>query len=352
MSQTKTSTIFLAIETSCDETGLAVLSLEDKKIIILSQAIASQVDIHKETGGVIPEVAAREHVTVFQPLLKKVLREAGMELKNIDVIAVTHGPGLQPALAVGVNAARALSYGLNKPLIPVNHLEGHVYSALLDHSEDLKQWAEPEQIFPVLALLVSGGHTLLVLVKDHLSYEILGSTLDDAVGEAFDKVARLLNLPYPGGPHLSKLAEQGNAAAFKFPRPMMKSKDLNFSFSGLKTAALYTWRDSQQTEEIKKDIAASFQQAVIETLVAKVEAAIKQTQPKAVLLAGGVAANTRLREALQQAAQQKKLRLQCAPLSLCGDNATMIGLVGAFAYQKKRYIQWQDIEPIARLGLN
>lgn len=351
MSQINPPTIFLAIETSCDETGLAVLSSDGQKIKVLSQAIASQVDIHKETGGVIPEVAAREHVTVFQPLLKKVLREANVELKDIDAIAVTHGPGLQPALAVGVNAARTLSYGLNKPLIPVNHLEGHVYSALLDHSEDLIQWTTPEQIFPALALLVSGGHTLLVLIKDHLQYEILGSTLDDAVGEAFDKVARLLNLPYPGGPHLSKLAEQGKADAFKFPRPMTHSGDLNFSFSGLKTAVLYTWRDSEQTEEVKKDIAASFQQAVIETLISKVQAAIKQTNPKAVLLAGGVAANKRLREALDKTTAEKSIPLRCAPLSLCGDNATMIGLVGAFAHQQKRYVNWQDIEPVARLSL-
>lgn len=350
----------LAIETSCDETGISVLRQEEQQITVLAQAVASQVDIHKATGGVVPEVAAREHVTVFRPLLEKVMSEAGVKGLDLDAIAVTIGPGLQPALAVGVNAVRTLAYAWQKPLVPVQHLEGHVYSALLaGNHEGIPQTVripEKSDIFPALALIVSGGHTLLVKIADHLDYEILGTTQDDAVGEAFDKVARLLGLPYPGGPELSRLAEQGDPGRYTFPRPMLKSGDLQFSFSGLKTAVLYTIRDLEKKDSLalakeRAHLAASFERAAVETLVGKFAAAIKQVRPKVCLLAGGVAANTRLREALQKVTSEQLVPLKIAPLALCGDNAVMIGYAGLFAYAAGRTTTWPAIDALARFDL-
>lgn len=341
--KSKTPLTLLAIETSCDETGIAVVRQEGDSIRVVAEKVASQVDIHAVTGGVVPNVAAREHTAVLRPLLHEVLKEAQVTGQDLSAIAVTVGPGLQPALAVGVNAARTLSFAWRKPLVPVHHLEGHIYSALL----------EDTPVFPALALLVSGGHTLLVLIYDHLTYQTLGSTRDDAAGEAFDKVARLLGLPYPGGPALSRLAEQGNKEAFRLSRPMLKSSNLDFSFSGLKTEVLYTWRDISAADQKKRraDIAASFEQAVVDTLVGKTERAAAQTMPALLLLAGGVAANSVLRAAMQQLAARVSIPLRVAPLTRCGDNAAMIGQAGLYAYGRGRTVAWPAVDATARLPL-
>lgn len=367
------STTILAIETSCDETGLAVVQKSGGEIKVLSQALASQIDIHKETGGVVPEVAAREHTKVLRPLLQKVLKEArgglprearASERSGVDALAVTIGPGLIPALAVGVTAARTLAYVWNKPIVPVHHIEGHIYSALCaekaqspkhkiqinSKSQTNSKFQIPDsKNFPILALIVSGGHTMLIEMQEHLRYSILGETRDDAAGEAFDKVARLLDLPYPGGPALSKLAEQGNSKAFDFPRPMMHSKDLDFSFSGLKTAVLYALRDHPEVS--KQNIAASFQQAVIDSLVGKTVQAFDQLSPKVVLLAGGVAANSLLRAELKKSVESRGGELRIAPLSLCGDNAVMISQAGLVAFDAGRKISWKDVDAQARISI-
>ena len=332
----------LAIETSCDETGVAIVRKNGESVTVLAERVASQ-DIHAATGGVIPEVAAREHVITLQSMLRTILIENDLSSADLDGIAVTVGPGLQPALAVGVSAARTLSYVWDKPLIPVHHLEGHIYSALL----------EGESVFPAVALIVSGGHTQLILITDHVTYEVVGSTKDDAAGEAFDKVARLLGLPYPGGPHLSELAQTGNPAAFSFTRPLLHSGDLNFSFSGLKTAVLYAWREltPQQQNSQRADMAASFEQTVIDSLVGKTIQAVEDINPQLLLLAGGVAANTKLREALAAAALKLGVPLRSAPRRLTGDNATMIGQAGVFAYERGRRVAWQTIDAQARLPI-
>jgi len=353
-------TTILAIETSCDETGVAVIAKQGDVVITKAAAVASQVDVHALTGGVVPEVAAREHVQVIGPLVVQVLREAEVQPGDLDGVAVTVGPGLIPALAVGVNAARALAYAWGKPLIPVHHLEGHIYSALLRSAESEKLIRQPAEQsakltddFPVLALIVSGGHTMLVQVDGHLQYELLGTTRDDAAGEAFDKVARMLGLPYPGGPEVSRLAVDGDPAAFDFTRPMQHSGDLDVSFSGLKTEVLYTVRELSAKELAAKraDIAASFQQAVIDTLIGKTLRAMEQVSPAAVVLAGGVAANTALREQLAAAVAAAGGTLRVAPRELCGDNATMIGQVGVLAHAQGRHVSWQQIDAQARVSL-
>ncbi|MEX1112375.1 MAG: tRNA (adenosine(37)-N6)-threonylcarbamoyltransferase complex transferase subunit TsaD [Candidatus Andersenbacteria bacterium] len=346
MNEEKTTTV-LAIETSCDETGIAVVRKVEDSIQVMSEEVASQINIHKETGGVVPEVAAREHVRVIRPLVEKALGDAGISGEALDAIAVTVGPGLMPALAIGVQAARSLAYAWDKPIVPVHHLEGHVYSALLERSDGSKQ------DFPALALIVSGGHTMLIEVAGHLQYKIIGTTRDDAAGEVFDKVARMLELPYPGGPQISELAEQGSSAAYQFPRPMINSGDLDFSYSGLKTSVLYTIRglDRVTFEQQKTDIAASFQQAVIDSLIAKVKQALAAKKYATVLLAGGVAANKRLREELVVAAGELDVELRIAPTHLCGDNGAMIGMSGVLAYEAGRVQQWNTVEPSARISI-
>lgn len=343
-------TRILAIETSCDETGVAVMSLEGDTITVQAEVLASQIDIHKETGGVVPEVAAREHVKVLPVLVKKVLADAGIAnpKEELNAIAVTFGPGLMPALAIGVQMARTLAFAWDKPVIPVHHLEGHIVSALLG-SQDTTYALPQNDVFPALGLIVSGGHTMLVHVSDMLSYKILGQTKDDAAGEVFDKVARMLELPYPGGPHVSKLAAVGNRKAFPFPRPMAHSGDLAFSFSGLKTAVLYTLRDNPIAK--KEDVAASFEAAVIDSLVGKTKQALQTNAYKTLLLSGGVAANTYLREQLATLAQDEQIPLNVAPLALCGDNGVMIGQAGLLALQNRRIVSWKDVAPKARVAL-
>lgn len=345
----------LAIETSCDETAVAVVQKNGPTITVLADIVASQVDIHAATGGVVPEVAAREHLQVIGPLIKQVMTAADAKPAALDAIAVTVGPGLMPALSVGVNAARILAYVWKKPLVPVHHLAGHVVSALLRRDpNNIQLYQVPDQTtFPALALIVSGGHTLLLKVTDFLTYEILGTTRDDAAGEAFDKVARLLHLPYPGGPAISKLAQEGDASAYAFTRPMLRSGDLDFSFSGLKTEVLYTVRDlsEQALQAEAANLAASFQQAVVESLVIKTVRAAEQLVPKVVLLAGGVAANELLRTSLAASLAAKNIPLQVAPLELCGDNAIMIGQVGVLAFAGGRATTWQHIDAAARLDI-
>jgi N6-L-threonylcarbamoyladenine synthase len=368
------TTTILALETSCDETGVAVLRKEGDSITVLAQALASQVDVHALTGGVVPEVAAREHTQVIGPLIKNVLYESRITSHEspVDAIAVTIGPGLIPALVVGVQAARTLAFTWQKPIVPVHHIAGHIASALLSAEETRSSKLEirnkfkrqklspityhlQPNLFPALALIVSGGHTMLILMRDHLQYEVIGQTRDDAAGEAFDKVARLLELPYPGGPHLSKLAETGDKEVFDFPRPMINSADFDFSFSGLKTAVLYTLRKLEANPPSLKlrraSIAASFEQAVVDVLVTKTKKAAQKLQPKTLLLAGGVAANKPLREQLQAMADKLEIPLKIAPLNLCGDNAVMIGQIGVLAYEKGRTTTWDKVDATARIPI-
>jgi len=314
----------LAIETSCDETAAAVVL---NGTTILSSVVASQIELHAKYGGVFPEMASREHILAIFPVVEEALQQAHLSLEEIDAIAVTRGPGLAGSLVVGVNMAKALAFASGKPLIGVNHLEGHLYSAWInpDGSDD---FTEPQ--FPCIALIVSGGHTSLVLMKDHLTYENLGSTLDDAAGEAFDKVARLLNLPYPGGPSIQKSATRGSATKFDFPRAWLDDP-FDFSFSGLKTAVLREIKRMKDEGEIipTEDVAASFQQAVVDVLATKTFAAAEQFIAGHIIVAGGVSANSTLRKALTT---QNKFAVHIPPLKLCTDNAAMIGAAGYFRH--------------------
>jgi len=306
-------TRILAIETSCDETAAAVI---ENGVRILSNVIASQTDLHAKYGGVFPEVAARKHIEVIYAVVQQAMQTAHMGFDDLDCIAVTRGPGLVGSLLVGVNMAKGLALGRNKPLLGINHIEGHICSLWLTPAAD-------EIEFPVLTLVVSGGHTELYLMTDHGRYTHLGGTLDDAAGEAFDKVGRLLGLPFPGGPAIDKASEQGNPQAFRFPRAVMDSDyGYDFSFSGLKTAVLRQTQRLQPHRLPVNDLAASFQAAVVETLVAKTVQAARDYGVTAVHLAGGVAANRALRQAMQTAVQ---LPVRVPPLVLCTDNAAMIG---------------------------
>ncbi len=314
----------LGIETSCDETAAAVV--EDGRRA-LSNVVASQAELHAKYGGVFPEVASRQHVKVIDTVVAEALSQAHMQLADVDAIAVTRGPGLPGSLIVGLNMAKGLALGSGKPLYGINHLEGHLYSAWVQLDGD-KESAQPN--FPLLALIVSGGHTELVLMKDHLTYQRLGATLDDAAGEAFDKVARLLGLSYPGGPAIQKAAASGNADAFDFPRAWLEDT-WDFSFSGLKTAVLH------KVQELNKrsgdlpiaDLAASFQEAVVDVLVGKTKLAAEQFAAKEVLVAGGVSANQALREKLKA---EISLPVHLPPMALCTDNAAMIAAAGYYRH--------------------
>lgn len=324
----------LGIETSCDETAAAVV--EDGRTV-LSSVVASQADLHAKYGGVFPEVASRQHIRAISRVVEEALAQAHLSLNDIDALAVTRGPGLPGSLVVGVNMAKGLALGGSKPLVGVNHLEGHLYSAWIDSAGDPENMpAEPE--FPLLALLVSGGHTELVLMHGHLSYERLGGTLDDAAGEAFDKVARLLGLGYPGGPEIEQAAQHGDPDAFKFPRAWLEGT-WDFSFSGLKTAVLHQVRalraekgageDDQSVDLPVADLAASFQAAVVEVLVTKTRFAAQETSAKELLVAGGVSANKALRTLISK---DTPGRVHIPPIHLCTDNAAMIAAAGYYRY--------------------
>ena len=315
----------LGIETSCDETSAAVVENGRE---ILSNVVATQIDLHVKYGGVFPEVASRQHIRTIYPVIEEALQRANMSLSDIQAVAVTRGPGLAGSLVVGMNAAKGLSLGRQLPLIGINHLEGHIYSAWLYQADTPKPPPAPE--FPQLVLLVSGGHTELNLISDHLAYRHLGSTLDDAAGEAFDKVARMLNLPYPGGPSVQKAALDGNADAFAFPRAWLEGT-WNFSFSGLKTAVL---REVRQLEKSGRplpvaNLAASFQAAVVDVLFTKTMKAAREFGVKSILVAGGVSANQALREAF---VAQGEFPVHIPPLSLCTDNAAMIASAGYYHF--------------------
>ncbi len=312
----------LAIETSCDETAAAVI---ENGRALLASSVASQMDIHVRYGGVYPEVAARQHVLSIQPVIEETLSRAHLALSDINAVASTRGPGLAGSLVVGLNAAKGLALGAGLPLVGVNHLEGHIYSAWVYNDGETPS---PEPKFPLIALLVSGGHTELDLMDTHLSYRRLGSTLDDAAGEAFDKVARLLGLPYPGGPSVQQAAEAGDPAAYKFPRAWLQGT-WNFSFSGLKTAVLKECKNLAGKILPVADLAASFQAAVIEVLFTKTMKAAREFNVKRIVVGGGVSANNLLRDAFLS---QKEFQVHIPPLSLCTDNAAMVAAAGYFRY--------------------
>ncbi len=311
--------IVLGIESSCDETGIA---LYDTGRGLLSHALYSQIALHAEYGGVVPELASRDHIRRIVPLLEEAFGKASLKPAEIDAVAYTQGPGLAGALLVGSSVAAGLGFALGKPLIGVHHLEGHLLSPLL---------AKQPPEFPFVALLVSGGHTQLMKVSGVGRYELLGETLDDAAGEAFDKSAKLLGLPYPGGPEISKLAEQGVPDVFQFPRPMLHSKDLNFSFSGLKTAVLTTVNRQTQplSGGVRADIARGFVDAIVDVLVAKCAKALRQTRLRQLVVAGGVGANRQLRTALGKMASRRRCRVFYPEIEFCTDNGAMIAFAGA-----------------------
>ena len=315
--------LILGIESSCDETGIA---LYDSAAGLLAHALHSQVAMHAEYGGVVPELASRDHVRRVVPLLRSTLENAGKSLADIDAIAYTRGPGLSGALLVGCAFAEALALALDKPTVPVHHLEGHLLSPLLS--------SDPP-VFPFVALLVSGGHTQLMKVSGVGAYELLGETLDDAAGEAFDKSAKLLGLPYPGGALLSRLAEQGDPARYTLPRPMLHSGDLDFSFSGLKTAVLTLVREHQDDPDaqFRADAARAFQEAIVEVLVKKSLKALKQTGLQRLVVAGGVGANRQLRASLDAEGRRRRFRVHYPELEYCTDNGAMIALAGCLRLQ-------------------
>ncbi|NLG82290.1 MAG: tRNA (adenosine(37)-N6)-threonylcarbamoyltransferase complex transferase subunit TsaD [Bacilli bacterium] len=313
----------LAIETSCDETSVAIIKNGKE---VLANIVSSQIDIHKKFGGVVPEVASRHHVENITVVLDEALKVANISLDDITCVAVTEGPGLIGSLLVGINAAKAFSYALKKPLIGVHHIAGHIYANHL--VSDLK--------FPLMALVVSGGHTELVYMKDHYEFEIIGSTRDDAVGEAYDKVARVVGLPYPGGPQIDKLAQVGEDT-YHLPRVMLEQDNFDFSFSGLKTYVINFVHNAEQRNEpiYKENLAKSFQEAVIDILVGKTFKAIEQYPVKQLLVAGGVAANSGLRNRLNEEIKKyPDIELVIPPLKYCTDNAAMIGVAGYFSYLK------------------
>ncbi len=388
----------LAIETSCDETAIAIVEVKKPalnasdiadaggegkkptcagraKFKILGNEVSSQIDIHKEYGGVFPALAKREHIKNLPLVLEKVLKQSKLKIEKIDAIAVTTGPGLEPALWTGIVFAKELSQKYKIPVVPVNHMEGHIFSIFPKKGKTFTV-ENNKELFPMLTLLVSGGHTELVLVKDWMKYKKIGQTRDDAAGEAFDKVARMLSLPYPGGPQISKLASierdskredialgelassterargifqqknirtsQSNIPSGEIilPRPMIYTKDYDFSFSGLKTAVLYMVRDiGELTDEIKKKIACEFENAVVETLVHKTVKAIKEYKIKTLIVGGGVSANTYLQEQMKAKIKKEKLKAKVhfPSKALTGDNGLMIAIAGYYQYQNKKY---------------
>ena len=359
----------LAIETSCDETAVAILECNGNEtnatFAVLGNALLSQVEKHREFGGVVPMLAKREHQKNLPHILDEALAEANVPLQDIDAIAVTAGPGLEPALWVGINFARALALVWDKPLVAVNHMEGHILAALtqqearsIKHQIPNKSQTEKLEIqniqFPILALLISGGHTELVLMKKWLEYELVGQTRDDAVGEAFDKVARMLDLPYPGGPEISRLAESARSVAapegrgFTLPRPMIDSGTCDFSFAGLKTAVLYLLKKNPDlSEKEKQHIAHEFENAVTEVLWKKTAQALKETGARTLVIGGGVSANTHIRRVFQEkmSSEFPDSSLQIPASSLTTDNAIMIALAGFYRALRKEFVS----QPFDRL---
>ena len=330
--------LILSIETSCDETSAAVIENGDA---ILSNVVASQINSHKRFGGVVPEIASRHHVEYITLIIEEAMEEAYVTFEDLDAVAVTEGPGLVGALLIGVNAAKAIAYAHNLPLIPVNHIAGHIYA---------NQLVQPLE-FPLLSLVVSGGHTELIYMKEHGSFEIIGETRDDAAGEAYDKIGRVIGVPYPGGKHIDEMAQVGEDT-FNFPRAMIDEDNYDFSFSGLKSAFINKVHNAEQKgEELNhEDLATSFQQAVVDVLVSKTIRAAKEYDVKQIILAGGVAANSGLRTGLSEAVETEltDVPLIIPPLSLCGDNAAMIG---AAAFLEKEQFKNANLALNAQPGL-
>lgn len=347
----------LAIESSCDDTSVALVDCSAKGFFVIAEKTASQIDLHKKYGGVIPEIAGRLHAEKIAPLVEEILKKG-----NPDVITVASGPGLITGLIVGVEAAKNLSYFLKKPLVSVNHLEGHIHSVEIN-SKIKNQKSKIN--YPALALIVSGGHTELVLMKKPGNYKLIGATLDDAAGECFDKVAKMLKLTYPGGPKISLLAKKGNNKAINLPRPMLNQDNFNFSFSGLKTAALYHLQKNpiSHAELVSasprcakgrsrnkfgmtdvNDFCASFEQAIIDVLTEKTVKAVKKYKPKTIILGGGVSANQHLRETMQEKIKPFNIPLLVPELNYCMDNATMLAVAGYYKAKNKKFIDWKKIK--------
>ncbi len=320
----KSDELVLGIETSCDETAAAVIAGGKT---ILANTISSQIDLHRRFGGVVPEIASRKHIELMLPVVDTALAEAGVTLADISAIAVTYGPGLVGALLVGLSTAKALAFAADKPLIPVNHIEGHIYANFLAH---------PEVVPPLVCLTVSGGHTDLLYIEDYGTYQILGRTRDDAAGEAFDKVGRVLGLPYPGGPEIDRLAASGDSARYQLPRGMQGEDTYDFSFSGLKTAAINLIHNEEQRGEPVDvaDFAASLQAAIVSVLAEKAVRAAVDKKVNTILLSGGVGANQGLRGLLSELAQAQGISVYYPPPVLCTDNAAMIGCAGYYRYKR------------------
>ena len=352
----------LAIETSCDETAAAVVEKSGNSVRVLSNIVSSQIALHAPFGGVVPNLAAREHTKNITPVVESALQEARVSVDDIEAVAVTAGPGLAPALQIGVTAAKSLAYLWQKPLLPIHHIEGHIYANFINkqptthnRQPSQKQARYPlsvvssasESAFPLLALVVSGGHTELVLMRDHFTYEILGETEDDAVGEAFDKVAKMLGLPYPGGPEIARRADAfrksiafslHNSATFSFPRPMKESGDYRFSFSGLKTAVLYFLKkhaSQKQEETFIHTVCYEFQEAALDVLLEKTRRALTEHCPKTAIIAGGVSANTELRRRMSEMVAQEfpETQFLMPPFEYSLDNAAMIGAAALFRWE-------------------
>jgi len=335
----------LGIETSCDETAMAVVEIDGGEVIVKSNIVSSQIATHAQYGGVVPKLAAREHLENIRKVY-----ETACQDNSYDLIAVTNGPGLAPALLIGVTFARTMAWKYDKPIVGVDHMAGHIYSNWLTANN---------HAFPALNLLASGGHTELVIMTAHNKFEIIGETLDDAVGEAFDKVARMLNLEYPGGPAISRIAKDGNPLAYPLPEPMKRSAGLNFSYSGLKTAVLYlirniTGEDRELTESERADVAASFQRVAVESLISKTRVAIAKHNPQSLMLSGGVSANIFLREEIKKLGAELDLPVYIPDLAYTGDNGAMIAVAGYFAYKSGVQDQWGSlaIDANLRLGHN
>ncbi|MFC3418811.1 tRNA (adenosine(37)-N6)-threonylcarbamoyltransferase complex transferase subunit TsaD [Salinicoccus hispanicus] len=317
--------IILSIETSCDETACSIIRNGNE---ILSNVVVSQIESHKRFGGVVPEVASRHHVETITLVIEEALQTAGLSPPDLSAVAVTEGPGLIGALLVGINAAKAFSFAHELPLIPVHHIAGHIYANQLE--EDLQ--------FPLVSLIVSGGHTELIYMKDHMSFEVIGETRDDAVGEAYDKVARVIGLPYPGGPHIDRLSKEGEDS-FNFPRPYLEPGSYDFSFSGLKSSVINTLHNHRQKGlEVKSaDVARSFQESVIDVLTKKTIQAVADYEVENLIIAGGVAANSGLRAQFEILCQEQDIKLSIPALKYCTDNAAMIGAAAYHLYNNKAF---------------